>query len=556
MTTYFYDGQIRRYLLQIIRLMSNFSVKYSDGTLARIPVLYGDPDRQVANILNQNSENSVQSAPRIAVYLSELELDTSRIGDSSYVGKVHIRERAFNEETNSYENYQGNSYTVERLMPTPYKLTVKVDIWSSSNDQKLQILEQILMLFNPSLEIQTTDNYIDWTSLSVVDLTSVTLSSRTVPTGTADMIDIATLTLQTPIWISPPAKVKKMGVITQIISNIFTEKSEPYGNYVEGLGVDPEGSAIYPQNQLLKFVITPGNYDIEVMADTARLIGFDSEYPSWEHIIKKYAGTYRAGLSKIYITLENGTKVVGYFSLNPLDEVSMSINWDADTYPTNTGIDSEGRFDTDLAYDALSSNRPLSTGTFDAIIDPKKTGPNDTKLPTLAAGSRYLIVDNIGGGIRETVTSLDKIQRINTDILYNKVVDSYTKVFVKPKNMPNKLPVTFSAPVPSNTETGNYFIILDTPAPAESEISYELHLNDDGPDAWKNLDGSDFVAEENDVIEWDGSSWSVVFDAGENADQIVYLTNIFTNTQYVWNGVSWGKSFEGVYRKGSWNLEL
>ena len=535
MTTYFYDGQIRRYLLQIIRLMSNFSVRYNDGTLARVPVLYGDPDRQVANILNQNSENNVQSAPRIAVYLSELELDTSRIGDSSYVGKVHIRERAFNEETNSYENSQGNSYTVERLMPTPYKLTVKVDIWSTSNDQKLQILEQILMLFNPSLEIQTTDNYVDWTSLSVVDLTGVTLSSRTVPTGTADMIDIATLTMQTPIWISPPAKVKKMGVITQIISNIFTEKSEPYGNYIDGLGVDPEGSSIYPQNQLLKFVITPGNYDIEVMTDTARLIGFDSEYPSWEHIIKKYAGTYRAGLSKIYITLENGAKVVGYFSLNPLDEVAMSINWDADTYPSNTQIETNNR---------------ASFGTFDAIIDPKKTGPNDAKLPALVAGSRYLIVDNIGGGIRETVTSPDKIQRINTDILYNKIVDSYTRVFV------DGVAATFSAPVPSNLETGNYFIILDTPAPTNSEISYELYLNDDGPDAWKNLDGSDFIAEENDVIEWDGSQWSVVFDAGENTDQIIYLTNIFTNTQYMWNGVSWGKSFEGVYRKGNWNLEL
>jgi hypothetical protein len=271
------------------------------------------------------------------------------------------------------------------------------------------------------------------------------------------------------------------------------------------------------------------------MADTARLIGFDSEYPSWEHIIKKYAGTYRAGLSKIYITLENGTKVVGYFSLNPLDEVSMSINWDSDTYPSNTQI---------------ATNDRASAGTFDAIIDPKKTGPNDAKLPALAAGSRYLIVDNIGGGIRETVTSSDRIQRINTDILYNKVEDSYTKVFV------DGIAVTFSAPVPNNTETGNYFIILDTPAPANSEISYELYLNDDGPDAWKNLDGSDFIAEENDVIEWDGSSWSVVFDAGENADQIIYLTNIFTNTQYVWNGVSWGKSFEGVYRKGSWNLEL
>ncbi len=535
MTTYFYDGQIRRYLLQIVRLLSNFSVRYGDGTLVRIPVMYGDPDRQAATVINQNSENAVQSAPRIAVYLSELELDTSRLGDSSYVGKVHVRERAFNEEDNAYENYQGNSYTVERLMPTPYKLTVKVDIWTTSTDQKLQILEQILMLFNPSLEIQTTDNYVDWTSLSVVDLSGVVLSSRSIPVGTATDIDISTLTLQTPIWISPPAKVKKLGVITQIISNIFTEKSEPYGDYIDGLGTDPEGSSIYPQNQVLKIVVTPGNYDIEVMSDTARLIGFDSEYPSWESIIKKQAGTYRAGLSKIYITLDNGNKVVGYFSLNPLDDTLLSINWDADTYPSNSQLNTANR---------------ASPGTFDAIIDPKKTGPNDPKLPTLVPGSRYLIIDNIGGGIRETVSSESKIQRINTDVLYSKVVDEYTKVFV------NGNPVTFSAPVPNNLDTGNYVIILDSPAAENSEISYEIYLNDDGPDAWKNADDSDFIAEENDVIEWDGTKWSVVFDADENADQIIYLTNIFTNTQYVWNGVSWAKSFEGVYRRGSWYLEL
>lgn len=535
MSTYFYDGQIRRYLLQIVRLMSNFSVRYGDGTLVRIPVMYGDPDRQAASVLNQNSENAVQSAPRIAVYLSELELDTSRLGDSSYVGKVHVRERAFDEETNSYQNVQGNNYTVERLMPTPYKLTVKVDIWTTSNDQKLQVLEQILMLFNPSLEIQTTDNYVDWTSLSVVDLTGVVLSSRTIPVGTATDIDIATISLQTPIWISPPAKVKKLGVITQIISNIFTEQSSPYGDYVDGLGTDPEGSQTYPQNQLMKFVITPGNYDIEVMANTARLIGFDSDYPSWEHIIKKQAGTYKAGLSKLYIVLDNGTKVVGYFSLHPLDEVTMSIVWDADTYPSNTQLESSSR---------------ASTGTFDAIIDPKKTGPNDPKLPALTAGSRYLIIDNIGGGIRETITSESKIQRINTDVLYNKIVDEYTRVFV------NEVPVTFSAPVPSNLETGNYIIILDEPAPENSDIRYELYKNDDGPDAWKNANGSDFIAEENDVIEWDGSKWNVMFDASENKDQIIYLTNIFTNTQYVWNGVNWGKSFEGVYRKGNWYLEL
>jgi hypothetical protein len=66
---WFYDGQIRRYLAQTIRVLSNFTVKYGDGTLVRVPVMYGDQDRQVASIIRSNSENKVNSVPRIAVYI-------------------------------------------------------------------------------------------------------------------------------------------------------------------------------------------------------------------------------------------------------------------------------------------------------------------------------------------------------------------------------------------------------------------------------------------------------------------------------------------------------
>lgn len=542
-TTYFYDGQIRRYLLQIIRLLSNFAVKYSDGTLVRIPVVYADPDRQAAHILNQNSENTVQSAPRIAVYLTDLELDTNRLSDSTYVGKVNIRERAFDEATGNYMNYQGNSYTVERLMPTPYKLTVKVDVWSTSTDQKLQILEQLLMLFNPSLEIQTTDNFVDWTSLTVVDLVQTSFSTRTVPVGTGTEIDIATLTLATPIYISPPAKVKRLGVVTAIISNIFSQQSEPYGDYAQGLGVDPQATDVVPANFLFKSVDASANYNIEVLnaivsgkiTGTARLLGRDkTEYPSWQNIITRAGGTYTAGLSRIYLVQANGNTVVGYFTINPLDEVEMSINWDPDTYPTNSEI--------------TSPNRNSST-TFDAVINPKNTGPRDPRLPTLGVGSRYLIVDNIGGGVKNTIIAETRLQRINTNVLHNKVNDH--RIFV------NGIEVgSGSLRVPDNQETGNYYIVLDEPVAVGDEIKYEVYVNEDGPDAWKNLDGTDFVAEENDIIEWDGSKWSVVFDANSSKDQMVYMTNIFTGTQYVWNGVSWSKSFEGVYRQGEWRLEL
>ena len=224
---HFYDGQIRRYITQLIRLMSNFSYKDGDGNLKQIPVMYGDITRQVGHILRDNSENKIPSAPRIAVYMTGLELDRDRLADASYVGKVHLRERSYDADNNEYLNTQGKNVTVERMMPTPYNLTVNADIWSTNTDQKLQIMEQILMLFNPSLEIQTTDNYVDWTSLSVVELEQVTFSGRSIPVGTESEIDIATLGFKTPIYISPPAKVKKLGVITNIVMSIFNEEKTP-----------------------------------------------------------------------------------------------------------------------------------------------------------------------------------------------------------------------------------------------------------------------------------------------------------------------------------------
>src|SRR6056300_1661472 len=126
---HFYDGQIRRYVTQYTRMMSNFSYKDAKGNLTQVPVLYGDLTRQVAHILRDNSENKIPSAPRMAVYITGLELDRARVSDKTYSNKVNIRERAYDADGKEYLNLQGKNYTFERLMPTPYKLTMNVDLW-------------------------------------------------------------------------------------------------------------------------------------------------------------------------------------------------------------------------------------------------------------------------------------------------------------------------------------------------------------------------------------------------------------------------------------------
>ena len=282
---HFYDGQIRRYITQMIRLMSNFSYKDGDGKLTQVPVMYGDITRQVGHILRDNSENKIPSAPRIGVYITGLELDRDRLADASFVGKVHLRERDYDETNNEYLNTQGKNVTVERLMPTPYKLTVSADIWSTNTEQKLQIMEQILMLFNPSLEIQTTDNYIDWTSLSVVDLESVNFSSRSMPTGTESEIDVGSLTFTTPIYISPPVKVKKLGVITNIIMSMFNEDTgnvdlgatmpelKRYNDeFGEGVFMEDKDGTTTRKDTAGLAITAYNDYDLLVLGNTAQLI--------------------------------------------------------------------------------------------------------------------------------------------------------------------------------------------------------------------------------------------------------------------------------------------
>ena len=546
---FFYDGQIRRYLLQTIRLLSNFVVKYGDGSLVRVPVMYGDADRQVAHINKQNSENKINSTPRIAVYISDLQMDRERLGDATHVGKVHIRERDIDDADSTnpqYTSSQGKNYTVERLMPTPYKLTLKADIWSSSTEQKLQILEQIMMLFNPSLEIQTTDNYLDWTSLSVVNLTNMTFSNRQVPVGAESAIDIATLTFDMPIWISPPAKVKTLGVVTNIIMGIYKGSNASTNGYIEGFGVDAVEAGPNLSDLMNTARASIDDFGVTIHGGSARILdpgenvtyaNNNSLYVSvkngldinWRTMLDQYPGQFRSGVSRLFLIQEDGTEVSGTCVLNPLDEAVLTVNWDEDTYPTNTTI--------------ASTYRPNSPGTIDAIVDPEKSGPG-SGLSASVVGTRYLIINNIGGGIRETLIAETRSNRIDTSIDFARVKDSRVLI--------NNVEVAFT---PMNIQD-KYVIRLASNAAVNDIITYELFVNEDGPDAWKNTDQSDFIANTNDIIEWDGSKWRVVFNAEATKDTIVYLTNIYTSVQYKWNGIQWRKSFEGEYMRGRWRLEL
>jgi len=416
---HFYEGQVRKFLTQFIRILSNFSVetgKGSDGSvqLRAVPVVYGDPTRQVANIIRNNSENALQYAPRIAAYVRELNYDRDRMQNPYHIEKQHLRERGIDADGN-YTNEMGAGYTVEKVMPSPFRMEVSADIWTTNTDQKLQIMEQILYLFNPDFEIQKTDNYIDWTSLSYVELTGTTFSSRTIPVGADSEIDVATLTFSMPIWLSPPVKVKKLGVVQKIIMSIYDDD----GGIAKGL-IDGELTS--------RSYITPNNFGLLVTGNQLRLLGstgtnvksggdgfqtganepnnydpFETFGPAvnWKVLLDQY-GKVTNGTSQIRLTQPNGNEIIGTIATSTLDDTILLYTIDGDTIPSNT----------------LTAVKK--------IINPATFDPG-----TPVNGDRYLIINDVGDSTAsfQSQTWGTLIANVGDIIEYNSSQSKWLKVF-------------------------------------------------------------------------------------------------------------------------------
>jgi 2C-methyl-D-erythritol 2,4-cyclodiphosphate synthase len=73
--------------------------------------------------------------------------------------------------------------------------------------------------------------------------------------------------------------------------------------------------------------------------------------------------------------------------------------------------------------------------------------------------------------------------------------------------------------------------------------------------AWSGSNNTQLIANTNDIIEYNGANWEVVFNANNtNVDE--YITNVTTGLQYKWHGLQWVRSVEGVYSGGDWSLVL
>ncbi|ASV44717.1 tail sheath [Agrobacterium phage Atu_ph07] len=381
---YFYDGQIRNYMLQFLRIFQSihYSVRNdSDGNpvLKKIPAKFALKDALVGAILSNNSSNTAVSFPQITAYIDNLSVSPNRRQTPNHIDQVDIVEREYDAMNNSYLKTRGATYSAKRFMPVAYDMTMKVEIWTTNDNQKHQIMEQLLVLFNPSIDIQSNTNAVDWSSLTIVELTDTLWSSRSIPIGdTTTTVDSSVLTFNVPIWINPPAKIMKYNIIEQIVTNI---------NHMDEALVrensDPQTAAMYwsESDLLSRIIVTPGNHLISVDNSKITLLGAYGSLKTdggllhdWNALIEDY-GTLRPGISQIRLKTSEfiedfETDIVGTFELDPNEPNKISWAVDPMSLPSNTLPNVKG------------------------VIDPNKTYLG-TGLPLPTLGDRYIIVGEI-----------------------------------------------------------------------------------------------------------------------------------------------------------------
>lgn len=464
---FFYDSQIRRYLVQFMRIFSDIKVRNGPDanglyTIQRVPIMYGDPSFMVAQIIKGQSENTMLPNPMFSAYIDSIKISPERRQDTQYVGKVSTIEREFNRQTQSYGTGPGMRQDVERYMPVPYDLYLKLDVWTSNITTKLQLFEQISIIFNPSIQLQQNSNLLDWTSIFEVWLEDYTFTNRSIPQGGEDERDVMSFKFKVPIWINPPAKLKRSSLVAEIVTNVFYTSDIPH-NRIDG-EYDPFRTCI--DGIPVQIITTEGNYKINVKKGaTSDVITLLNEYGeidtniTWTSLFEKY-GEIVPNITKIRLKLDpnidvDDSDIIGSIEINSMQPNELFFNADIDTLPPTTILP---------IYD---------------IIDPTEVWPG-SGLPVAAAGQRYLLTSANSSGEEPAI--------------------------------------------PPGVSTSPW--------------------------------GANIVAYPNDIIEYNGINWIVVFDS-RNSIGKNYVVNNDNASQYMFDSITqeWAYTYYGIYTPGYWRID-
>lgn len=211
---FYYDKQVKRYYLQFMAIFAGLQVQIGKNNrsgdeekLIQVPIMNGNRDRVTGWIKGDHTQNKPLRLPIMSANITNIELAPDlRKGVGTTRRETYLPSGGLMPD---------DIKNITQYMPIPYKVYADVSIWTSNQEQRYQVLEQILSVFDPTVQIQSTDAPFDWTKITSVELIGISFEDN-YPISTDKRMLISTLSFEFPIRLSAPAEYK-----TNFIKDIF-----------------------------------------------------------------------------------------------------------------------------------------------------------------------------------------------------------------------------------------------------------------------------------------------------------------------------------------------
>ena len=220
---FYYNQQIRTYIKQFLRVFSGLQVQTgvdrdNDTELDMIPVTvsYGDMDRVVANVLYKDNTFMASRLPIIAGYMTNLDLNPENKKSRHHIETITTQDAG--------DSTRG---AFSRSMGVPYKMNFDLSLMSSNSDQMFQMLEQILLMFDPVLNFQKSDDIRDWSYITKAELVGIS-NENNYPASETERMIVWTLSFTLDIWLNYPS-IDKSSVIEEIEANMKDDSIDILG---------------------------------------------------------------------------------------------------------------------------------------------------------------------------------------------------------------------------------------------------------------------------------------------------------------------------------------
>lgn len=167
---HFYNKTIKLYTAVFGTVFNDMKIVRSDGKTVKVPIAYAGQQKQNVRLDEESESPNARykmKLPRMAFRLTGWEKDDARV-----TGKRHVLQDQAPDRTavNSVQSQYNR---------VPYNFSFELMVKTKHIDDMLQIAEQILVYFNPGVEIVVNDNPSINASTAVnLELTGSTLEDQ------------------------------------------------------------------------------------------------------------------------------------------------------------------------------------------------------------------------------------------------------------------------------------------------------------------------------------------------------------------------------------------